>query len=122
MSQDLVADGLNKIMNAKRAGKEELIVRPSKVLVEVLKIMKKRNYLDFKEDKEGINIKIKEISECKAIKPRYNVKYKDLERYLRRFLPARNLGVLIISTNKGLMTYEEAEENKTGGSLIAYAF
>lgn len=122
MSQDIVADGLNQIMNAKRAGKEEILVRTGKFLIDILEIMKKRKYIDFKEDKNKIKVKIKELNECKAIKPRYNVKYKDLDKYIRRFLPARNLGIIIISTSKGLITQEDAEKNKIGGSLIAYVF
>ncbi|VVB82159.1 30S ribosomal protein S8 [uncultured archaeon] len=41
---------------------------------------------------------------------------------MRRYHPARGIGTLIISTNKGLMTQEEALEEGTGGSLIAYFY
>jgi len=124
MSQDIVADCLNQIMNAKIAGRQEIeVTRISKLLVNVLEIMKKYGYIDFKEGKGKIVIKIKEeLSECRAIKPRYNVKKEEVEKYIRRFLPARNLGILIISTNKGLVTQEESEDKGTGGSLIAYVF
>ncbi|HEB47012.1 MAG TPA: 30S ribosomal protein S8 [Candidatus Pacearchaeota archaeon] len=37
-------------------------------------------------------------------------------------LPARNIGTVIVSTNKGLMTHEEALQEKIGGSLIAYFY
>jgi len=122
MSQDIVADALNQIMNAKKARKEEVIIKKhSKLLIVILDIMKKLNYLEYKMDK-NITIKIKGINECKSIKPRLNVSVDEIERYVRRFLPARNFGYIIISTNKGLMTHEEAVENKIGGSLIAYVF
>lgn len=122
MSQDIVADALNQIMNAKRARKEEVIIkRHSKLLVRTLELMKKLGYLDYRIDK-NIAIKITRINECKSIKPRLNVSVYEIERYVRRFLPARNFGHIIISTNKGLMIHEEAIENKIGGSLIAYVF
>ena len=44
MSHDVVADALNMIKNAKRAGKEIIkINRISNLLIEVLKIMKQEN-------------------------------------------------------------------------------
>ena len=122
MSQDVVSDCLNQIMNAKRAGKEEVeIVKSSIVLEKVLDLMKKLKLIDYKKDKT-IKIKIKDISECRAIKPRYNVKYTEIDGYVRRFLPSRNMGFILISTSKGLMIHEDALKNKLGGSLMAYAF
>ena len=50
------------------------------------------------------------------------VKKGDVEKYRRRYLPSRKMGTLIVSTNKGLMTHEEAENEKIGGSLIAFFY
>ncbi len=42
MSQDIVADGLNQVMNAKRIGKQELVIkRYSKVLLGLFEKYKK---------------------------------------------------------------------------------
>lgn len=126
MSQDIVADGLNAIKNAKKAGKEIVIInRISNLLIEVLKIMKQkgaiRSYkIDAKE--KSLSVTIGELFECKSIKPRFSVDKTQIEKYRRRYLPARNIGTMIISTNKGLMTNEEAEEEGIGGSLIAYFY
>ena len=126
MSHDVVADGLNMLRNARKAGKDTVkIKRISNVLIEVLKIMKqegaiKKYKIDAKE--KSIEVTIGELSECKAIKPRFSVDKTQIEKYRRRYLPARNLGTMIISTNKGLMTHEEAQEEKTGGCLIAYFY
>lgn len=126
MSQDIVADGLNAIKNAKKAGKETVIInRISNLLIEVLKIMKQkgaiRSYkIDAKE--KSLSVTIGELFECKSIKPRFSVDKTQIEKYRRRYLPARNIGTMIISTNKGLMTNEEAEEEGIGGSLIAYFY
>nr|AJS12671.1 30S ribosomal protein S8 [uncultured archaeon] len=126
MAQDVVADALNMIRNAKKAKKESLeIRRVSTLLIEILKIMKqkgaiKRYKIDSKE--KAVEIDIGDIEECKAIKPRFTVKRGDIEKYRRRFLPARNIGTIIVSTNKGLITHEEAVEKGTGGSLIAYFY
>ena len=123
MSQDIISDILNGIMNAKRARKAELsITRNSKLLVQILGIMKQYGYIDYEINDGKIKIMIKELNECRAVKPRYAVGKKDIEKYIRRFLPARNFGFVIISTSKGLMTHQEAQENKIGGSIIAYFY
>ena len=126
MSHDVVADGLNMIKNAKRARKEHVkIMRISNLLIEVLKIMKqhgaiKKYKIDGKD--KSVDITLGTLSECQAIKPRFTVNKAQIEKYRRRYLPARNVGTMIISTNKGLMTHEEADKENMGGCLIAYFY
>lgn len=124
MSQDVVSDALNQIMNAKRAGKSEVVIRiNSKFLLEILNIMKKIGYIDYEIKEKVLAIKIKDsLNNCRAIKPRYNVKPEEIEKYVRRFLPSKNFGFILISTSKGLMSHNEAVEKKIGGSLIAYFY
>ena len=43
-------------------------------------------------------------------------------KYIKRYLPSRNYGIIIISTNQGLMTHKEALEKGIGGSLIAFFY
>ena len=126
MSHDVVADALNMIRNAKKARKEIVkINRISNLLIEVLKIMKQEGAIKkYKIDSKGksVEVTIGNLSECKSIKPRFTVGKDGIERYRRRYLPARDIGAVIISTNKGLITHEEAFEEKIGGSLIAYFY
>ena len=126
MSHDVVADGLNMIKNANRAGKKNIEIKKiSNLLIEILKIMKHKDFIKkykINSKEKTVEVTIGDLTECKAIKPRYTVAMKDIEKYTRRFLPARNFGYVIISTSKGLMTHQEAQENKIGGSLIAYFF
>ena len=126
MSHDIVADALNMIKNAKTAGKENVkINRISNLLIEILKIMKqggaiKKYRID--TDEKSIQLTIGDLIECRAIKPRFTLKKEDIEKYRRRYLPSTKMGVLIISTNKGLITHEEAEKEKIGGCLIAFFY
>ncbi len=125
MSQDIVADGLNQIMNARRIQKRELIVkRYSKVLLNLLEMMTKKAYLEFEveEKAKSVNIKILKLNECKAVKPRYYVGVAGIDKYLRRFLPSRRFGTLVISTSKGMMGHKEAIKENLGGSVIAYFY
>lgn len=126
MSHDVVADGLNMIRNSSKARIEVVkIKRISNLLIEVLKIMKqkgviKKYKIDSKE--KSVEVTIETLTECKSIKPRFSVNKEQIEKYRRRYLPARNVGTMIISTNKGLIDHEEAIEKGIGGSLIAYFY
>lgn len=126
MAHDIVADALNMIKNAKRARKDTVKIKIiSNLLIEILKIMKQNGAIKkYKIDskKKAIEITIGDLTDCKAIKPRFTCNVDQIEKYRRRYLPARNLGTMIISTNKGLMTHEEADEEKIGGCLIAYFY
>ena len=125
MSQDIVSDGLNEIMNARRVEKRELTIkRYSKVLLGLLEMMKEKGHIDYEVDEEAkiVTVKIIKLNECKAIKPRYYVDVAGIDKYLRRFLPSRNFGSLIISTNQGLLNHKDAVKNKIGGSVIAYFY
>lgn len=125
MSQDIISDSLNQIMNAKRVEKKVLVLRKfSKVLLNIFAIMKEKGAIDYSLDEEEktIEITILKLNECRALKPRYYVGLQQIEKYLRRFLPSRKMGYLLISTNKGIKVHQEAISNKIGGSLIAYFY
>jgi len=96
MSQDIISDVLNEIMNAKRARKTELIVnKNSRLLRNVLDIAKEAGYIDYSVEGRNIKIKIENLNEFKAIKPRYTVSVGKINNYVRRYLPAKNFGFLI---------------------------
>ena len=125
MSQDIVADGLNQIMNAKRIGHRELTIkRYSKVLLNLFELMKSKGHIEYEvnEEEKTVSVSIIKLNESRAVKPRYYAGVADIDKYLRRFIPSRNFGSLIISTNKGLVDHKYAMEHKIGGSVIAYFY
>ncbi len=126
MSQDVVADGLNMMRNGKKSGKEIIVItRISNLLIEVLKIMKEKGAIKkykINTKEKSLEVTLGDFSECKSIKPRFTVKKTQIEKYRRRYLPSRNFGIVIISTNKGLMTNEEAQAENIGGSAIAFFY
>lgn len=126
MAQDTIADALNMIKNARKANKKTVEIRIiSELLIKILKIMKQKEAIkNYKIDSKNkkIEITIGNIIDCKSIKPRFSVKKTEIEKYMRRYLPARGIGTIIVSTNKGLITHEEAIEENIGGSLIAYFY
>ena len=59
MSQDIVADGLNQIMNAKKAGKTNIVLtKHSKLLRNILDIAKESGYLDYSVQGTKLNIEV----------------------------------------------------------------
>ena len=124
MSQDVIADTLNKMLNAAKADKTTLSAnRHSKLLLSVLAIAKLKDYVkNYRVEKNVLNIELGKLNFCKAIKPRFVVQVGEIEKYVKRYLPAKDLGVIIVSTSQGLMTHTTAQEKNIGGSLIAYFY
>lgn len=125
MSHDIVADALNQIMNAKRAGHSSTSLKhSSRFLVSVLSIGKLRGYIEnFRANGKQMDIDIgKNLNACCSIKPRYFAQADEIMKYVRRYLPSRHMGVVIVSTSKGLMTHHTAIEKGIGGSIIAYFY
>lgn len=126
---DPIADGLIAIKNSENAAKKECLYRPaSKLFGEILRVMQANGYIPFYEfiedGRDGV-YKIGlagKINECKAIKPRYAVKKNKFEKYEKRYLPARDVGVIIVSTPAGLLTHREAKEKGIGGRLVAFVY
>jgi len=126
---DNVTNALINIKNNENAGKTECTIKPaSKIISSILKIIQKEGYIgnfELIEDGKAGKYKIQligKINNCKAIKPRYAVKKDEYTKWEQRYLPSKNLGILIISTPKGLMTQHEAKKIETGGKLIAYIY
>jgi small subunit ribosomal protein S8 len=86
--------------------------------------MKEKGHIDYvyNKDEKTLVVTIIKLNMCHAVKPRYSTDVGNIDKYLRRFLPSRNFGSLIISTNKGLLTHQDALANKIGGSLMAYFY
>ena len=50
------------------------------------------------------------------------VKLKEMERHEARYLPAKDFGILILTTPFGVMNNDAAKEASTGGKLLAYVY
>ena len=128
-----MVDSLSTIFNtinvARGVGKKSCVVGPSsKILINLLEIVKRNGYIDGYEiinDVRGgfVKIEINEhMNKCKAIRPRIPIKAGDIVKYEKRYLPALGFGIILLSTNKGLMTNEEAKQLMIGGNLLAYVY
>jgi small subunit ribosomal protein S8 len=129
MLNDPLANMMSLILNNELIGVQECLIKPSsKIIKELLKVMKENGYVgEFKEteDSRGNYIKLAltgSINKCGIIKPRYSVKNNNFEKFEKRFLPAKDIGILFVSTPSGIMTHYDAKSKKTGGRLLAYCY
>ena len=129
MLNDPLADAMSAIKNAEQKGKRECIIKPaSKLIGGVLKVLKEEGYIrefEFIEDGKAGTFKVTlngVINDCGVIKPRYPVKYTELEKWESKYLPARDFGILILTTTKGIISQKKAKEDNIGGKLLVYAY
>ena len=128
MLNDPLAATLAKINNAERVGKKEVVVRPaSKMIKKVLSIMNEHRYVGACEEMEDDPTSLKinllgSINKCNVIKPRFSTKHSMFTKWEKRYLPAKDFGIIIVSTPQGVMTHTEAKKKGIGGKLIAYCY
>jgi len=129
MRHDLLNDALVALRHADQQGQESVHLAPtSKLVGEVLGIFRQHQYIKefaYIENGRGGEYDVKlsrRINSCGVIKPRLAVRGRELERYESRFLPAQDFGILLLSTNRGLMSHAKARELKIGGKLLAYVY
>ena len=128
-TNNILANLFTTLFNTEDRRKDSCIVVPtSKLGIEVLNTLKKEGYIsDFEhiDDKRGGKFKIKllaKISKCGAITPRFKVKKDEYGVWERQFLPSYDRGMLLVTTNQGVMSHKEAVDKNIGGFLIGYVY
>jgi|UniRef100_A0A7J3XX59 small subunit ribosomal protein S8 len=129
---DTLANALAALQNASARSKSEVLIMPaSKLILNVLKVLQREGYIgefEYIDDGRWGKVKVQllgRINKIGVIKPRFSVTYRDLVEFpewLKKYLPAYNIGVLIISTSSGVMSHREAVEKHLGGVLLAYVY
>lgn len=129
MMNDPIVKVLSALTTYDRTGKNELMVSPlSNTLRSVLSILKEKGYVGDLEDisaGRGGYAKLHllgNVNNCGVIKPRFSVKADDYIKFEKRYLPAKGVGILIVSTSEGVMPHTEAVKKGLGGRLIAYCY
>jgi small subunit ribosomal protein S8 len=126
---DVLSNGLTTVLNNELRNKRECVISPaSKLLGKVLRVMQLNGYIgefEFIDDGRSGKFKVQllgRINKCGAIRPRFAVKVDEIESWERKFLPSREVGLLIISTPRGVLSHREAKEKGVGGRLLAYVY
>ena len=125
---DPIADMLTRIRNANRQHHDNVMVPASKLKVGIAEILKNEGFIngytvEGEAPIQNINISLKYrgndrvITDLKRIsKPglRVYAKVDEIPKVLN------GLGIVILSTSRGLMTDKEARAKKVGGEVLAY--
>jgi small subunit ribosomal protein S8 len=129
---NILANLFGTIYNNETRRNNECIILPTSKLgiegIEVLKTLQKDGYIgefEHVDDKRGGKFKIKllaKITKCGAISPRFKVKQDEYNSWEQQYLPAYNRGMLLVTTNQGVMSHHEAVSKGIGGFLIGYVY
>ena len=90
--------------------------------------MKEYGYIEefeFIDDGKAGEFRVKlkgKINTCGVIKPRFSITLEEFEKWEAKFLPAKDFGVLILTTPSGVLSHYDAREKRTGGQLLAYVY
>ena len=128
MRHDLISDVMFVLNDADRYGKKECVVKASKLVKNILILIQNKGFIgsfELEEDgKQGI-FKIEmngKINHSRAIKPRFSVKNDEIEKWEKRYLPSKDIGFILISTNEGILDHNTVKEKSFGGKLIGYVY
>ena len=128
---DPIADMLTRVRNASRARHTEVVVPASRTKREIARILKEEGFIaDVREERAGpsqllrielkyVDGKVPVVSGLKRIsKPglRVYAQKTDIPRVLG------GLGIVIVSTSKGIMTGSQAKQAQLGGEILAYVW
>lgn len=127
--QNIIADAMSTLKNASDGGKATCTLEPaSKLIGAMLRIMQDAGYIgsfDYVDDRRGGQFQVHlsgGINKCGVITPRYPVGLDELEYWETRYLPAKNFGLLILTTSQGVLTHEQARQAGIGGELLGFVY
>jgi small subunit ribosomal protein S8 len=128
-AKNVLADLFASLQNAEMRALKECIAMPaSRLAREVLRVMQREGYIgefEFIDDGRAGKLRVQllgRINRCGVISPRYSSRAGEYGVWERRFLPAAELGILLVSTPAGVMSHKEAQERGLGGVLIGYVY
>ncbi|UCC91764.1 MAG: 30S ribosomal protein S8 [Candidatus Aenigmatarchaeota archaeon] len=128
MKHDLLADTFTVIKNSEGIGKRECVVPSSNIIKEILKLMQKNKYIgsfEFIDDGKSGKFRVEllgRINDCGVIRPRFYLKKDEFISWEKRFLPSVNVGLLFVTTSKGIIDHREAKKKGVGGALLGYIY
>ncbi len=127
---DPLGDMLTRIRNGQRAKKDSVMTPASKLRANVLEVLKREGYIRGYSEEElaghaGLRVELKYFEGQPAIKHVARVSKPGRRVYSGSSeLPrVRNgLGIVIVSTPKGVLSDAEARDQNVGGEVLAEVF
>jgi len=128
---DPIADMLTRVRNASRARHLEVLVPASRTKREIARILKEEGFIaDVREERDGVSqllrLELKYVDgKVPVVSGLKRISKPGLRVYARKTEIPRvlgGLGVVIVSTSKGIMTGQQARQAELGGEILAYVW
>jgi len=128
VAKDLVAGLFTTLQNNEFVRNKECIYYYSRLITDILRTLQRHGYIgafEYIEDGRGGKVLIQllgRINRAAPIKPRISVKKNEYEQWTKLYLPSKNVGILVVTTTKGVMSHIEAAKMELGGKLLGYVY
>ena len=126
---DPLSNALSTMMNNEMRNKRECVIWPaSRLIGNVLRVLQLNGYVgafelidDGRSGKFVVQL-LGRINKIGPIKPRFPIRVEEIELWEKKYLPSRDIGLLILTTSNGIMTNIEVKDKNVGGGLLAFVY
>lgn len=119
---DPLSDMLTRIRNAKIALHKEIVAPKSKMKLAVIKILEDQGYIQgFEETDSDVRVVLRYVKGRSAITGLKRISKPSCRKYVGYDAIPRvqnGLGISILSTSKGILDGQKAQELQAGGELL----
>jgi small subunit ribosomal protein S8 len=126
---NILSNMFSTLYNNESRRKKECVVFPaSRFASDILRVIQRHRFIgEFEQIDDGRAGKFRiqllaKINKCGIVTPRYSVKKDGYLGWERQYLPAYSMGILLVSTSKGVLSHHEARVEGIGGVLVGYVF
>ncbi len=126
-NQDPIADMLTRIRNANRVGRRLVLIPKSKICAGIAQVLREEGYIEefdvIDDEQQGqIRVKLKYSMSGEKVIHTIDRESKPGCRVYRKVgdLPTilNGMGIVVVSTSKGVMSDRKAREANVGGELL----
>jgi small subunit ribosomal protein S8 len=128
VSKDLVSGLFTTLQNNEAVRNKECIYYYSKLIGGILRTLQRHAFIgsfEYVEDGRGGKVVIQllgRINRAAPIRPRFSVSKDGYEDWAKLYLPSKDIGILVVTTNQGVMSHKEASAKGLGGKLLGYVY
>jgi len=126
---DPVSNAMATLQNCEARNLKSCTLWPASNLIgKILQVLQKNGYIgefEFIDDGKAGMFKVQllgRINKSGAVRPRWSARADEYTEWERKLLPAYNVGLIVVTTPKGVISHEEAREKGIGGKLLAYVY